>query len=70
MANISTSSLAACSRLPGAALVAVLAVTAGSVVWSAAPHFYPDDPIWADDDRAFDASQVVAIEDSNGYDFV
>jgi len=45
-------------------------VTAGSVVRSAAPHFYPDDPIWSDDDRAFDASQVVAIEDTNGYDFV
>jgi len=70
MASISTSSLAASSRILGAALGAALAVTAGSVVWSAAPHFYPDDPIWSDDDRAFDASQVVAIEDSNGYDFV
>ena len=70
MASISTSSLAASSRILGAALGAALAVTAGSVVWSAAPYFYPDDPIWSDDDRAFDASQVVAIEDSNGYDFV
>jgi len=39
-------------------------------VWSAAPRFYPDDPIWSDDDRAFDASKVVAIEDTNGYDFL
>jgi len=70
MANIFISSSAASSRILGASLVAALAVTAGSVVRSAAPHFYPDDPIWSDDDRAFDASQVVAIEDSNGYDFV
>ena len=27
-------------------------------------------PIWVDDDRAFDASKTVAIEDTNGYDFV
>ena len=39
-------------------------------MWSAAPRFYPDDPIWSDDDRAFDASKVVTIEDTNGYDFV
>jgi len=70
MANIFISSSAASSRILGASLAAALAVTAGSVVRSAAPHFYPDDPIWSDDDRAFDASQVVAIEDSNGYDFV
>jgi len=38
-------------------------------VRSAAPHFYPDDPLWFDDDRAFDASKVVAVEDGNGYDF-
>ena len=39
-------------------------------MWSAAPRFYGDDPLWSDDDRAFDASKVVAIEDTNGYDFV
>jgi hypothetical protein len=39
-------------------------------VRSAAPRFYPDDPLWSDDDRAFDASKVVAIEDTNGYDFL
>jgi hypothetical protein len=29
--------------------------------------FFPDDPVWVDDDRAFDASKVV-VEDTNGYD--
>ena len=37
---------------------------------SQSPRFYPDDPIGRDDDTAFDASKVVPIEDSNGYDFV
>ena len=37
---------------------------------SASPRFYPDDPVWADDDRALDASKVGEIEDTNGYDFV
>ena len=37
---------------------------------SASPRFYPDDPLWTDDDGAFDASKVVPIEDTNGYDFV
>src|SRR5438093_12004 len=31
--------------------------------------FYPDDPIAADNDRAFDASGATPIEGSNGYDF-
>jgi hypothetical protein len=56
---------------PGSAAVAgVAAVVLGSIAWSASPRFYPDDPLWTDDDRAFDASQVVTIEDTNGYDFV
>jgi hypothetical protein len=37
---------------------------------AAGPRFFPDDPIWADDDRAFDASGVKEIEDTNGYDFI
>ena len=37
---------------------------------SASPRFYPDDPLWSDDDRAIDASKVMPIEDTNGYDFV
>jgi hypothetical protein len=47
-----------------------LVLLAGGAIWSAAPRFYPDDPIWTDDDRAFDASTVRPIEDTNGYDFV
>ena len=37
---------------------------------SASPRFYPDDPLWTDDDRAVDAAKAVPIEDTNGYDFV
>ncbi len=67
MANICTWFLAGSSRrwVAGALVLAV-----HSAAWSAAPHFYPDDPVWSDDDRAFDASKVVAIEDTNGYDFL
>jgi hypothetical protein len=74
MANISTSSSAAYSsrraRRWAGAVAVVAALASGAGVWSAAPHFYPDDPVWSDDDRAFDASKVVPIEDTNGYDFV
>jgi hypothetical protein len=34
------------------------------------PRFYRDDPIAVDDDMSLDASGVVPVEDSNGYDFV
>ena len=37
---------------------------------SASPRFYPDDPLWTDDDRVMDASQATPIEDSDLYDFV
>jgi hypothetical protein len=37
---------------------------------AAAPRFFPDDPIQADDDMALDAGEAAAIEGSNGYDFV
>jgi hypothetical protein len=71
MANISTSSSAASSsRLGIAAAAAVLSLAVGSAVWSATPRFYPDDPVWQDDDRAVDASKVAPLEDTNGYDFV
>ena len=57
-----------------AGLVLALAVLAvlSLVGWprAATPRFYPDDPIWADDDRAFDASKVGEMEDTNGYDFL
>jgi hypothetical protein len=63
--------LAACFKkprfLPGVAILAgALAVSARS----AAPQFFPDDPIWTDDDMALDASKVEPVEDTNGYDFV
>jgi hypothetical protein len=52
-------------------LAAVLGPLAVALVgYSASPRFYPDDPLWIDDDRVMDASKAVAIEDSNGYDFV
>jgi hypothetical protein len=50
-----------------------LVVLLALLVWpagGAAPRFYPDDPIWVDDDRVMDAADVVEVEDSNGYDFI
>jgi hypothetical protein len=35
-----------------------------------AQKFYPDDPLWEDDDRAFDASKAAAAEVSEGFDFL
>ena len=73
MANICTWFSAAFSRRVhpsrrswGIALIAATIVVAGSGVWSAAPRFYRDDPLWSDDDRAFDASKVGAIETGRG----
>jgi hypothetical protein len=57
-------------RISIALLAAALGLAALSMVRSASPRFYPDDPVWQDDDRAFDASKAVPIEDPNGYDFV
>lgn len=71
MASTFTSSLAVSSKLSAAAAVGcAIALGIGSAVWSAAPRFYPDDPLWSDDDRAFDASKLGTIEDTNGYDFL
>ena len=39
-------------------------------LWSAAPRFFPDDPLWRDPDTLIDASDAQLLEDSNGYDFV
>jgi hypothetical protein len=69
MESISILCSAAFSRIVVPFVVALLLV-AGSTGRSAAPRFYPDDPVWRDDDRAFDASKAVAIEDPNGFDFV
>ncbi len=71
MARMCILSLAACSRrLAAVVAVGVLGIGLGTAVRSAAPRFYPDDPLWSDDDRAFDASKVVTIDDLGGYDFV
>ena len=52
-------------------LLPVVAATA--LVLSAqarGPRFYPDDPLWTDDDRAFDASAAEEAQNSEGYDFI
>jgi hypothetical protein len=49
--------------------VLALALVAVAAMRGAAPRFYPDDPIQVDRDNQFDASGVVPIEGSNGYDF-
>ena len=40
------------------------------MVTTGRPHFYPDDPLWIDNDAVADASSVKAVEDANSYDFV
>src|SRR4051812_719407 len=72
MASISTSPLVAVSKrlIVGLVFVPALALLASTTPKSAAPTFYPDDPIWSDDDTARDASKVVPVDDSGGYDFL
>ena len=70
MAITSTSSSAAFSRAAIAGVAVVLAVWTAVLPQSASPRFYPDDPLWTDNDRVADASKVVEVEDSNSYDFV
>ena len=60
----------AARRLVLAGCVGLLAAGTVALPRSASPRFYPDDPLWTDDDRAQDASKAEPIEDSNGYDFV
>ena len=48
------------------AIVAVAWTAAGR---SAAPAYFSDDPIQADDDKVFDAGRAQPIVGSNGYDF-
>jgi hypothetical protein len=67
MASISGLSLAARFR---PLTVAVVALCAAGVLTAAGPRFYPDDPLWLDDDMSLDASKVVPVEDANSYDFV
>jgi hypothetical protein len=54
--------------LKRAALALIFVTVVG--LHAASPRFYPDDPLWVDDDAAFDASKALAQEDGNGYDFV
>ena len=57
-------------RVVSAGVFAALTVDVTVTPQSASPRFYPDDPLWTDDDRVMDASGVAALEDSNLYDFV
>jgi hypothetical protein len=50
-------------------LVVFLAGWSGLSSRAATPHFFPDDPIQVDDDRALDASGAKEIKGSNAYDF-
>jgi hypothetical protein len=51
-------------------LLAVAVVVMLAATYAAAPRFFPDDPLWVDDDKALDASGAAEQEDSNGYDFL
>ena len=56
---------------PATAVLSLLVAAALTAApQSATPKFFPDDPLWRDDDMALDASKVEVIEDTNGYDFV
>jgi hypothetical protein len=50
----------------------IVALSGWFVVAGAAtgPTFFPDDPVWTDDDAAFDASGVAPDELSEAYDFI
>jgi hypothetical protein len=71
MASISTSLSASASKrvATAVALAAGFTLLAGASTRTAAPAFFPDDPIWTDDDAARDASKVVSIDDAGGYDW-
>jgi hypothetical protein len=76
LAAFSRAALAGGRRLgPTARRVALVGfvgvVAAGTVMSSrsASPRFYPDDPLWTDNDRVLDV-KAVPIEDTNGYDFI
>jgi hypothetical protein len=65
---------------PLAALAVVLALAAAVAgpatslaAWFQAPpgpRFYPDDPVWVDDDRAFDATTALPVATGDIWDFV
>jgi len=58
------------SALGVMAIALSLVIAASTLAWTAAPHFYPDDPLWVDDDTSIHVSGLRVVEDSNGYDFV
>jgi hypothetical protein len=72
MASTSGWSLAARSSrwCAGALVLLAVAAAGGELARVASPHFYPDDPLWLDDDMALDASGAIPIEDANSYDFL
>jgi len=47
-----------------------LATLVARVQDTVGPRFYPDDPVWIDDDRAFDASRALPTATGDIYDFV
>jgi hypothetical protein len=57
-------------KKPGFLCIVIVLAALTVAPRSATPKFFPDDPIWSDDDTALDASKVGPIEDTNGYDFV
>jgi hypothetical protein len=79
MGSISGSSSAAGSErrravrrlsIQAAAFTAALTVGGAMAVATAGgPRFYPDDPLWTDNDTALAVSAVVKTEDANSYDF-
>jgi hypothetical protein len=61
--------LTACLALAGAAAGPGTSLAA----WFQAlpgPRFYPDDPVWVDDDKAFDAGKALPTATGDIYDFV
>src|SRR3954468_6223784 len=58
------------SYLRVAGATALLALLCVSVPRGAGPRFYPDDPLAADNDGAFDASGAKELDLSETYDFV
>ena len=57
---------------PYRAVLVVVIVAAGwtATSWTAAQRFYSDDPVWQDDDRAFDAGGARTADRSEGFDFL
>jgi hypothetical protein len=56
-----------------AVILALAGAAAGPSAWFQAPpgpRFYPDDPVWVDDDRAFDATTALPVATGDIYDFV